>query len=111
MPTPSDYLLAHSDNRCYVIGDYNDFNNYKCNEKNYLLSTDYSFWTASGQLGTSGYLLVVRANGRVSNLTSYGAGWNGGIKFGIYRPVIYLSTNVKITSGNGSSTSPYQLSL
>lgn len=50
-----------------------------------------------------------RGNYRVDNTGEIGSFLTHG-GYGV-RPAVYLKTNVKITSGTGTSSNPYQLSL
>ena len=89
--------LITADEATYAGGVYGVANS------NYYLYTGVHYWTMSpfyfysGNSGAFDWYVV--STGRLSNTHV----WNG---IGV-RPVINLSPNVEVTSGNGTSTSPY----
>ncbi len=72
-----------------------------CKNNDYLYDSSNLQWTLTSHIGDSNNVFDVSSAGYVnrSNATDSSAS----------RPVLYLSSNVTITSGNGTSSSPYQL--
>ena len=110
---PSDYGYAtsggDSNNReqCLNMMLYN-WNNSElsdCKNKDWLFKSGIWQWTISSN-SRKDYASIV--------FILYGAGTLGGktaISASDLRPVFYLKSNIKITSGNGSQTEPFHLSL
>ncbi len=99
---PSEYVRASTNSSCtnitaYYIGCYNNSNH------NWMYLNDV-WWTMSPFSSSYSHLVWrVDSSGTLGyNFASY--------TFGV-RPVVTLSPKVKITGGDGSQTSPYQLSL
>ena len=99
---PSDYGYASIDTSCRA--NIKNNTNYPCKNNNWLhLGTEY--WTLSPS-ARSNYAFnawYVFSSGYV-NFTN--ASYGNGV-----RPAIYLKSNVFITSGYGSSSLPYQISM
>ena len=76
-----------------------------CNTTNWLYNIKVNEWLLPQGASNSLYAFYVRSVGD--------AGYNGGV--GGYqlavRPVLYLTSSVQITGGNGTSSSPYTLGL
>ena len=93
--------LITPDEVAYAGGVYNVANS------NYYLYTGANYWTMSpfyfhsGSSSARGWLVVLTGDLRDTVV------WNG---LGV-RPVINLSPNVEVTSGNGTSTSPYVIKI
>ena len=99
---PSDYAYASTNTSCRA--KVNDFSNSSCKNYNWLHSnTNYWVISPGGNPSEARGAWVVNGNGFVG---SYYAYFGDGV-----RPAIYLKSNVSITSGDGSSTSPYQISI
>ena len=102
---PSEYLRASTNSNCTNITAY--YNNSSCynnsSSHNWMYLNDI-WWTMSPYSDSHSHLVwYVFRNG---SLYSYFASNSYGV-----RPVVTLSPEVKITSGNGSSISPYQLEI
>ena len=97
---PSDYMYASS--KCYNNGTigYN-YGNTTCTNTNWMLNTSSWFWTISP--GT----------GYVNNPTFVESGSMGHSKYGVnnsygsVRQALYLSSDIKYISGDGSSNNPF----
>ena len=63
----------------------------------------YDTWFLTSIAGTSGNVTYSNGNGNLENCT----GWAWGLNI---RPVVYLKSDIKITSGTGEVGSPYVLS-
>lgn len=98
---PSDYGYA-SDLSC--TNNLYDYNNASCKNTNWLYKSGYSYWTITMYPGNWYGMLYISSDGRV------GAGTVNADWYAVH-PVFYLKEKVKITGGNGTSASPYQLSL
>ena len=74
-----------------------------CFNNNWLLDSSQHQWTLSPSSANSYFVFVVQSNGGLTN----------GNADEIYcvRPTLYLASNVKISGGEGTESSPYQLSL
>ena len=99
--TASEYIRANNDSSCSSFSSLSY--NTRCNNTNWMFF-DYSWWTLS----------QLSSNIGVSIAVSPSSGWSimdgSEISFGI-RPALYLSSEVKITGGDGSQSNPYQVSL
>lgn len=98
---PSDYVYTFAngvDNKCYTA-------TFQCHNSNpsssWMYNSNYHQWTLTQRTGVSNYALIVNADGKVHRNTTY---MSAGI-----RPTVYLKSSVKITKGDGSSTSPYEI--
>ena len=103
----SDYGYASSNCENKRIYDYNSSANdiRVCNDTNWLYNIKDNEWILPQNAGTSNRAFYVNSNGHVNyNFVVY----NG--QFAV-RPVLYLTSSVKITGGNGTSSSPYTLGL
>lgn len=84
--------------------------NYKTNNQSYYLRTEQYYWTMTPygfddqDIGQAA-ILFITATG---SLDYYYAGDNMGNILGV-RPVINLAHDVTIKSGNGTSSTPYEI--
>ena len=107
---PSDYGYATSGgsttNRqaCLNKELYNWNSVSDCYQNDWLYNSSTHQWTLTSvpYSSTSNHVFTVNSSGHVHND-------NARISHGV-RPVVYLKSTVKITGGEGTSTSPYQLS-
>ncbi len=105
---PSDYGYATdggSLGRQLCLSDplYN-WNNYSdCYESDWLFRFSNHQWSISSLSTDSIYAFNIRDNGIVSRYIV------NGIR--LVSPVVFLNSSIKIISGTGSSSDPYQLSL
>ena len=98
---PSDYGYASSGCRGGEQILYN-YNNEACTSTNWLYKNAYQ-WTLVPFYGNKTYVHTVLSHGNVYHNHAY--------LIAAIHPVTYLTSNVKITSGNGTIDSPYKLSL
>ena len=106
---PSDYGYATSGgtttNRasCLAKELYNwESSSYSdCKNNDYLYDSSGWQWTLTSHLGDYFYVFCVDSSGYVDYFDAYNSAFS--------RPVLYLNSNVQITSGDGSSTNPYIL--
>ena len=97
----SDYGYAASKECTATLYDYYSYT--QCKQDNWIFKNDYE-WLLF-QIPNSSKGTFVIALGRVFNLKYVYAGEYA------TRPVLTLSSNVKISGGEGTSKSPYQLSI
>ena len=104
LATLSEYIRSNSNKSS--CGTYSLINrNYSiCRNTTWMYNND-DWWTLSPWSDDSSASFSVNSNGDVE---AYYANGNG---FSAVRPVVYLSSDIKITSGNGSSSNPYTISL
>ena len=97
----SDYGYAASDECTQTLYDYD---NTTCKNNNWLFNNSINQWTLPQQAGLSGDAFLVFSAGPVNyHSVDY-------YQYGV-RPVLYLTSNVQITGGYGTSSSPYTLGL
>ena len=110
---PSDYGYATSGgsttNRssCLTKQLYNWDSVTDCYNNNWLYYPSDAQWTLTSYSAIDYVLFAVSNGGRVF----YASFYLGSPQSYAVSPVLYLSSNVKITGGTGSSSDPYQLSL
>ncbi len=98
----TEYVRASTNSVCDSVYDFQSNSSCYNNAQNYLHISDY-FWTLSPSSNSSCTVINVQSGGdfranRASNTLNV-------------RPVVYLSSDVKITGGNGSSSNPYSLTI
>ena len=102
----SDYGYASSNCETKALysssGSSNDLR--ACNDTNWLYNIKVNEWLLPQYSSNSGYAFNVRAVGYVGN------GGVGRVQFAV-RPVLYLTSAVQITGGDGTESSPYTLGL
>ena len=100
LATVSEYIRSNSNkSSCGTISLNND-NYSSCVNTGWMDTTTVSYWwTLSPYAGNSYNSFIVYSNGRVD------------IRYNNHavRPAVYLSSEVKITGGNGSQNNPYTL--
>ena len=96
----SDYGYAASDECTQTLYNYD---NATCKNNNWLFKGNTE-WILPQLASSSVYAFYVLSGGRVND-NSVGGNQYGG------RPVLYLKSNVLITSGDGTSSNPYQLQV
>ena len=100
----SDYGYAASKECKDILYKYDNALN--CNKSDNWLDKNIDTWLLSQNSITNSNVFNI-------NLSSYVGNDNGGVyslKYAIF-PVLSLSSNVKISSGTGTNSDPYQLSL
>ena len=107
LATVSEYIRANSDkNSCGTLASYlNDVYD-NCKNTNWMHNYT-SWWTLSPEISNSRDVFYIYY-------------YDGGIGYNdasitrysdVVRPAVYLSSEVKITGGTGTSSDPYQISL
>ena len=107
---PSDYSYTYAlgvDNTCYNDGTYNGCgkSSGKTNGWIYNTNSNSSEWLLLPYSGSSDGAFFMDGSGYVD--CSFG---NDAFSHGV-RPSLYLVSNIKIDSGDGSEQNPYQLSM
>ena len=101
IPQENEYVRASTYSRCTDVAAA--FNGTDCKNNNWMYLNDI-WWTMSpNSYGSSNIVWDVRSDGHLSADLAFDT--NG------VRPVVTLSSSVKITGGDRSSGNPYQLSL
>ena len=108
---PSDYGYATSGgtttNRATCMAtklfDWSNSGVSDCKNNDYLYKSDYYQWTLTSDSSKSTSVFDVCPRGHVSS--------NIELNTDAVRPVAFLKSNISITSGDGSSTGPFQLKL
>ena len=103
--TSSDFIKANS-NISQCGNFYLQYNNYEvCPTTNWMPNND-DWWTITARTDSSNIVYVVNQYGCV--FYSYSANIYEDTKV---RPVVYLSSDIKIVSGTGTETDAYQIEL
>ena len=105
---PSDYSYTYAlgvDNTCYTDGFDCDGSSGKTNGWIYNTNSNSSQWLLSPRSGDSNFAFFLFFSGRVYSYGYLVANSN------YVRPSLYLVSNIKIDSGEGTEQSPYRLKL
>ena len=92
---PSDYSYASTDSSCR-----NNFDTANCTNNNWLFSGEYQHLLSSGHSYPSDVFVIVNSGQVTYNYAKYTRG---------VRPVLFLKSDIQITSGAGIKNSPYIL--
>ena len=101
LPAASEYIKASSNLNCRTFYTFNDYNiNDICSNSDWMY-INTSWWLLSPVYGSSSDVFAVVNYGNLSH--------DGGAdsKVTEVRPVVTLSSNIKITGGDGSQSNPY----
>ena len=99
LPYPSDYGYATDFSKC--TQNFLDYYNENCKNSDWLFIGTYQ-WLLTPTTSSSGLLLAYKSG----NCTASASFNKNSI-----RPTLYLESSISIISGDGSSNSPYQLSV
>ena len=101
--TVSEYVRSNSNkSSCGTVQQLWNATSGQCRETTWMYYSDNWWWALSPFSGYSGGVFLFSAsNGNVSG-SEYGTNFSYGV-----RPALYLSSEVKITGGNGSQNTPY----
>lgn len=105
----SDYMFAtsgdasYSRDECLNLTGENLHNNTDCYLNNYLYKS-YPQWTLTPNFKWDNNVLDISESGVVSTNNAYSSTY-------YIRPTLFLKSNILITSGDGSSNTPYQLGI
>ena len=103
LATVSEYIRSNSNKSSCGSFILNNGNSSSCRNTNWMYINDV-WWTLSPYAGTSNYSFRVYSGGGV-DYGNYTTNTDDAV-----RPALYLSSEVKITGGNGSQNNPYTLS-
>ena len=100
--TVSEYIRSNSNKSS--CGTFEQFAvDGQCNTTTWMFYPSDYWWTLSPRSGYSYNAFIVRSGGSLTYL-SVGASYRS-------YPALYLSSEIKITGGTGTSSDPYQISL
>ena len=116
---PSDYLYATSGSSsvsrttCLSTSAFGENSNWynssgggPCAQNDYLFDSSHWQWTITPYSGDSITVFYVHNLSAVGNLYANYTDGDIGV-----RPAVFLKSSVKITNGNGTESSPYEISL
>ena len=106
----SEYLRTNSNrNECETMQLSNKKENNNCYKSNWMYTTLVNtWWTITASNSYSHYVYLIDAGHYDGDTYVRGRIVDNSSDFSSYvRPVVYLSSDIKIISGNGSSSSPY----
>ena len=100
LATVSEYIRSNSNKSSCGSFGLNNYNKSSCVNTGWMDTTAVSYWwTLSPYAGSHYAVFNVYSDGEVNYK---------GVSLGV-RPALYLSSEVKITGGNGSQSNPYTL--
>ena len=108
---PSDYGYATAGGtatdriNCLSKELYKWSNATDCYNNDYLYNSEYNKWTLTPFSSIASYVFYVTASGIIDGYHNASHGAQS------LQPTLFLKSNTYITSGDGSSSSPYQLKL
>ena len=74
-----------------------------CKDNDYLFKADYPQWIIDPRINYDTYVYFINSTGHLRSFGNYN-------EYAV-RPSLYLKSSIKIISGNGSKTNPYQLKI
>ena len=103
LPTVSEYLRANSNKKQCGTLNLNNNNYSTCQNSDWMVDSSITYWwTLSPYSGNSTFVFHVSNHGQVYNDTAHVTSF-------VVRPAITLSSEVKITGGDGSKSKPYTI--
>ena len=106
LPTASEYIRACSNKSCKTFSTFND--NYStCKNSDWMYASSISaWWILAPYSSFSHNVLFVSSYGSIGDTLD--ASYSASVSIAI-RPAITLSSEVKITGGDGSKSNPYTI--
>ncbi len=101
--TVSEYIRSNSNQSNCGTFSQNESNSSSCKNTTWMQKSGPSQWWTLTPNKNSYFFVVFISEGNLNNS-------NVDMSAAV-RPAVYLSSKIKITGGNGSSSSPYQISL
>ena len=103
--TSSEYIRSNSNqSNCGSFSLY--AHNYEsCKNTTWMFNSNYNWWTLTPNSFSTNFVVNVSPDGKI-----YSGRYTCGTGLDI-RPAVYLSSDIKITGGDGSQSNPYQLSV
>ena len=102
LPTMSEYLRTNSNKSSCGTFSLNNANYTSCKNTTWMFNINYYWLTLSPYYGTSTHVFTMSNDGYVIYYTTDIANYS-------VRPTVYLSSEVKITGGDGSKSNPYTI--
>ena len=103
--TVSEYIRSNSNkSNCDTFDKLLNVPTEQCTETTWMYNYGIGWWTLSTRKESMYYSFYVGSTLNVNFQTVKGYGYS-------VRPTLYLSSEVKITGGDGSQSNPYQISL
>ena len=96
---PSDYMYSSDLSQCI-----NEGSNFGCANLSWIGNGGYNQWTIT-PFGNYNDVNMIYSSGNIDTTQSGVQSW------GDYVPVVYLKSSILITSGDGTSENPFQLSI
>ncbi len=102
LPTVSEYIRSNSNQiECGTVQKISSYT--KCAETTWMHNDNTNWWTLTPYSGDDYQTFVIVSNtGELSHFPNYNNSFE-------VRPVLYLSSNIKITGGDGSKSNPYTI--
>ncbi len=100
----SEYIRSNSNKNSCGSVSLIYANRDTCKNTNWMINSSI-FWTLSPAFASSNYVFLVYNDSSIDR--NYGVIYAGDA----VRPTLYLSSDIKITGGTGTSSDPYQISL
>ena len=105
--TASEYVRSNSNkSSCGTVQHLWNAISGQCKGTTWMFYSSNWWWTLSPNSGYSNYVFLVSSDRGCFN---YSRAYYTNYTRGAVRPVVYLSSEVKITGGNGSQNNPYTL--
>ncbi len=102
LPTVSEYLRTNSNKSSCGTFSLNNNNSNSCKNTTWMFTSNvYNWWALSRPYNGFSSIGIEIINGRIDS----------GNQPSLVRPTLYLSSNIKIIGGTGTSSDPYQISL
>ena len=98
---PSDYGYASGESSCISTNLFNYESS--CKNTDWLFNSTHQ-WTMTSHSSYSNYIFAIHSTGRINEGSSVTNSLN-------VRPSVYLKSDVKLTSGNGTEADPYILEI
>ena len=102
--TASEYVRSNSNkSSCGTVNQLWNATSGQCKGTTWMFYLSKLWWTLSPRAGSSSYVFGV------NNYYGYVVSPSASAAGSAVRPVVYLSSEVKITGGDGSKNNPYTL--
>ena len=101
--TTSEYIRTNSNIKLCGTQSLLSSNTTTCRDTTWMFNKD-DFWTISAQSDTNNETFHIISFGYITTAST-------NVKFNDVRPALYLSSEIKITGGTGTSQDPYQISM
>ena len=106
LPTLSEYLRTNSNKSECGTFYLNNINDTICQSTNWMYRDGEYWWTLSSRIDLTSRVFIIGNGANYGHIYNIDAKLSGG--YNSY-PTLYLSSDIKITGGDGSQSNPYQL--